>query len=319
MKNNTLLAAILAVMMSFTTVGDDPVVATVNGIEINASDVDVYLLQVERMLAWEHFERYDLSQTDRQRELGNGLTFERAVFQEAVEFAAFYKIVDEYARRLGVTVVADELDDWIAEILLIGVIEQEEIPARIVSFGYREFEHLEQALYSQMLLHNLVNAIIENPTEFATFERYMAEEEEMPELFGAKHIFAHHVNFDSEEEARAYAEDILIRIRAGEDFVELMREYGQDPGMHHSPDGYTFVAGVMVPEFEQAVRELEIGEISGLVKSYFGYSIIMRIEPNEDDILWPGAAPLTLEQKMIDAVYLGLWTMFDEVEIIFFY
>jgi len=110
-----------------------------------------------------------------------------------------------------------------------------------------------------------IYAIIDNPDMFAQFESYMPED-----TFAA---------------VLEKAEELLERALAGEDFDTLIQTYGEDPGMITYPDGYTFVRGDMVPEFESATIELEIGEISGLVISDFGIHIIKRTEPDPENIM----------------------------------
>ena len=78
--------------------------------------------------------------------------------------------------------------------------------------------------------------------------------------------------------AKEKAEDIYERILAGEDFDTLMHEYSEDPGLATQPDGYTFGKGQMVPEFEEAAYALEIGEVSEIVESDFGYHIIKLVD-----------------------------------------
>ncbi len=73
------------------------------------------------------------------------------------------------------------------------------------------------------------------------------------------------------------AEEILDKIRAGDDFDALMEENTEDPGSAHYPDGYVFTAGEMVPEFENAVRALSENEVSEPVESSYGYHIIKRL------------------------------------------
>ncbi len=78
--------------------------------------------------------------------------------------------------------------------------------------------------------------------------------------------------------AKTFAEEKLAEIQAGADVYEVAQEVGDDPGMHDNPDGYLFTYGKMVPEFEEAAFALEMGEISGLVETDYGYHIITRIE-----------------------------------------
>jgi peptidyl-prolyl cis-trans isomerase SurA len=75
--------------------------------------------------------------------------------------------------------------------------------------------------------------------------------------------------------ARAEAEALLERVRAGEDFAELAREHSDDVGT--APlcgDLGWFRRGQMVPEFENVAFALGAGRVSGIVETVFGYHII---------------------------------------------
>ena len=85
------------------------------------------------------------------------------------------------------------------------------------------------------------------------------------------------------EEAHAIAKEALSKAASGEDFGKLVAEYGEDPGLKEEPDGYYFTHGEFeIPIFEETVRDLEIGETSGIVESGIGLHIIRRL-PIEDD------------------------------------
>jgi len=75
------------------------------------------------------------------------------------------------------------------------------------------------------------------------------------------------------------ARSVLERIKAGEDFASLAREFSQDPGSKDKGgDLGWFTRGVMVPEFEKAVFEdLSKGEVSSEpVETEFGYHLIKK-------------------------------------------
>ncbi len=76
-----------------------------------------------------------------------------------------------------------------------------------------------------------------------------------------------------------YANEILLQIQNGEkDVFELSQTVGDDPGMLENEQGYFFTYGEMVKEFEDTSFALEVGEISGLVETSYGYHIIERLE-----------------------------------------
>lgn len=89
----------------------------------------------------------------------------------------------------------------------------------------------------------------------------------------------------SEEELKAaakeYAEELLERVKNGEDIYELAQSEGDDPGMMDNTEGYLFTEGTMVDEFETAAMSLEVGEISDLVETDYGYHIIQRVEQDQ--------------------------------------
>lgn len=79
-----------------------------------------------------------------------------------------------------------------------------------------------------------------------------------------------------QDAAKIKAADILAQVRrAPAKFAELAQQYSQDPGSAaNGGDLGFFGKGMMVKPFEDAAFALNQGEISGLVKSDFGYHII---------------------------------------------
>lgn len=72
------------------------------------------------------------------------------------------------------------------------------------------------------------------------------------------------------------AEKIYDRVRKGESFESLARQYSTCPSKSKGGDLGWFGEGQMVAPFENAVRRMGTGTISRPVKTQFGYHIIKK-------------------------------------------
>ena len=85
------------------------------------------------------------------------------------------------------------------------------------------------------------------------------------------------------DETRALAEELRQRILDGEDFADIAAEYSEDlSNADNGGDLGWFGSGQMVPPFEEAAFELEVGEISEPVETDFGIHLIEMIERDEE-------------------------------------
>ena len=77
------------------------------------------------------------------------------------------------------------------------------------------------------------------------------------------------------DSARAEAAAALARIRAGEDFAKVAAEVSEEPGAAES-GGLLKPGrkGDWVPEFWNAAAALRVGQVSGVVKSQYGFHVI---------------------------------------------
>lgn len=179
------------------------------------------------------------------------------------------------AKELGITVseeeVNAELDKWKK------LFNSDE---KFIEF--LESLKMEEDYFKENLKKDLmISKVKENLTQDVQIT-----DEELASYYGShislfQRVKASHILLDTEEEAQK----ILERVKAGEDFGSLAKEFSKDTGTaeNNGDLGY-FRHGEMVEPFEQAAFALKPGEISGLVKSDYGYHII-KVEDKTVDKL----------------------------------
>ena len=81
---------------------------------------------------------------------------------------------------------------------------------------------------------------------------------------------ARHILVDTE----AKCQELIDKIKAGEDFADLAREHSSCPSGASGGDLGSFGPGQMVPEFDQVVFNEEVGVPHGPVVTQFGYHVV---------------------------------------------
>ncbi|MBM3566376.1 MAG: parvulin peptidyl-prolyl isomerase [Alphaproteobacteria bacterium] len=79
-------------------------------------------------------------------------------------------------------------------------------------------------------------------------------------------------------DALAEIQDLRKKILAGGDFADLAAEFSDCPSGQDGGDLGHFGKGAMVPEFEKAAFALDVGKLSDVIETEFGYHLIVRTE-----------------------------------------
>lgn len=99
-----------------------------------------------------------------------------------------------------------------------------------------------------------------------------------------RHILVKPTSVRANDEARAQAQELRNRIQRGESFSELARQYSDDPGSGVKGGDLGWSSpGQFVPEFEEVVEALQVGELSPPVRSRYGWHLIELQERRERD------------------------------------
>ena len=81
---------------------------------------------------------------------------------------------------------------------------------------------------------------------------------------------ARHILVDSESKCQT----LIDEIKGGADFAAVAKEHSSCPSSRDGGSLGTFGRGQMVPEFDTACFDGEIGDVQGPIKTQFGYHVV---------------------------------------------
>jgi len=123
----------------------------------------------------------------------------------------------------------------------------------------------KKILIARLLKDEIDDALEISEAEINAFYEENADRYRTPELMRASHILVM-----SEEDARKVIEDHA----AGVNFESLAKAKSMDPTAQRGGDIGYFPKGQLMPGFENACAELDVGEVSGIVRTSLGYHVI---------------------------------------------
>lgn len=148
------------------------------------------------------------------------------------------------------------------------------------SAGYDDEEELKESFKLSLQRNKAIEDYVKDNIKDDEIKKYY--EENTAGDISAKHILikvdAEAENGLTDDEAKKKANDIIKKLKDGEDFAKLAKENSDDTGSKENGGdlGY-FNKGEMVKEFEDAAYNLKVNEYTKEpVKTSYGYHIILK-------------------------------------------
>ncbi len=229
--------------------------------------------------------------TNWDEKIGEDKTLKSYVVDSAKNAISMYRAVEKKAADLGIKLSEEDEAEINSEI-------QAGIAAYETEDAFNEYlrsSYLDQNLYRYMLKVSILYKRIfeksygEKAEKFSDADTLSYAEKEG--YIKAKHIYMpSSTEEDKDKEVKDKMQSLLESLKAaGSDkeraelFDKLMKENSQDGGLAVYPDGYLFKDGDMDPQFQSAAEAIAVGSISDIVKSSYGYHIILRLPVGADD------------------------------------
>jgi len=185
-----------------------------------------------------------------------------------------------------VTIADAEVDQRIAE--LSKQFQSEDVFKQMLAAQQLTIEKFradqrEDLAINKMLADALKDKVTATPEQISDFYKKNPERFQQGERVRASHILVavpQNADAATKAKARAKAEGLLKKIKAGEDFATLARENSEDPGsaIQGGDLGPPFPPGQMVGPFNDVAFKLAPGTVSDLVETQFGFHIIKVTE-----------------------------------------
>jgi peptidyl-prolyl cis-trans isomerase C len=209
-----------------------------------------------------------------------------ALVQQARDNLISRILLEQKIKEDGIQVAPEEIAERMDEVRA-SVGSEEDLESRLAMMGMT-VEMLEKEMETGLAVEKLIDKYA--PTEEVTDADARAYYDEHPERFTqpervrASHILIKTEPDDTEAtkaQARQEAEDILAQLNQGADFAELARAHSACPSSQKGGDLGFFQRGQMVKPFEDAAFAMNVGQISGIVETQFGYHIIKVTDREE--------------------------------------
>jgi len=142
-----------------------------------------------------------------------------------------------------------------------------------------EIERQVEDLRKRLVVQRVMRQYQAPPT--VTDEQVKAYYDANPDIYSTTQIHASHILVKDEETAKQIRDELRAH---PEKFADLAKEKSIDTTTaQKGGDLGTFGQGRMVPDFERAAFSLKAGQVSDVVKTQYGYHIIMVTERKEGE------------------------------------
>jgi len=271
------LAVLAIIVVSFLFVGCSETVASVNGVKIKQSEVNIYI----------EF----LKNQDPGADLSEDSDEFKAAKTVIINSLIDEKLLEKYAKENNIEVDAAEVDRQVEAIVSSYPTQsdfEKDLKEKNISTKF-----LKEELGVQILVGKIFEKVTENI--FVSLDQareYYDENKEVlfkiPEKVKISHILAMVSSNEGEdekdmEEALEKIKYVETKLDEGEKFEDLAEKYSDDTASSVNGGDLGYISkGQLVEEIEKVAFLMDVGEVSEIIETFYGFHIIKITDKQEE-------------------------------------
>ena len=257
--------------------GAENIAVTIDGVDILESEIEKLVKPQLEMLA----------KKSSQLPPEFAEQYAKQIRDKVIEETIRRHLLDQKVKEANIAITDEEVMSMVNEIASSQrePLSIEEFKKKMAEYG-QSFDEVKEEIRSGLARNKFMQAKWAgkiNVTEDDARKYYEenTRQFEIPEQVRASHILIKpelsDPNTDPNEakaKSRTKTEDLLKQLKDGADFAELAKAHSTCPSAPQGGDLGFFPRGQTTPAFENAAFELEIGQMSDIVETEYGYHII---------------------------------------------
>jgi peptidyl-prolyl cis-trans isomerase SurA len=209
----------------------------------------------------------------------------REVYRKVLEKLVEEKLIDQEVKRSGVKVTSKEIEGALEEVKRRNAATQEDLEKALANEGLT-LEAYKKEIEKRLQRMKLINWAVKVESQAGerelrdfyqkNIDQYRSNESYRPNqiLF----LVPKEATPEGIREIRKKCEKVLEKVKGGEDFGEMAILYSEDISAKDRGDLGYFKKGELLPELEKEALRLQVGEVSGIIRTNFGFHIIKLLD-----------------------------------------
>jgi peptidyl-prolyl cis-trans isomerase SurA len=208
------------------------------------------------------------------------------VLRKVLDRVVEEKLIEQEARKSGIKVTSKEVEVAVEDVKRKNKIDQEKLEKALAAEGLT-LEAFKKDLERRILRTKFVHSVVKveqkaGEKELMEFFQNNANQYRVNESYRPAHILfliPQDATLEQVRGIRKKCQKVLERINEGADFTKMAMEYSEDSVSRKvGGDLGEFKKGELLPALEKEAMGLQVGEVSGLIRTEVGFHILKLLD-----------------------------------------